>query len=290
MAYFQHGNVQMYYEDVGRGEPVIANHGLSEDTGYWNDTGVTSKLAERYRMILYEMRGHGRTIIEGEPYGYDADTMATDIDALADHLGLDRFHLMCHATGGMVTARYAMTRSERLLSLMLVDTGSATQPKMPGMEDMTEEDIKRAQEEAQRLAQQAAAGTLTPEERKARWRANPGPFTFTMVDRPNSDQLWEIMDGFYRRRVSMQALADFRSSFYSDPDPRVEGLRNIKCPTLILLGEHDIVFLEPSELMAKEIPNNKHVVMPGVGHMTAIEDPENTTRELLDFLDSVSKK
>ena len=290
MAYFQHGNVQMYYEDVGRGEPVIANHGLSEDTGYWNDTGVTSKLAERYRMILYEMRGHGRTIIEGEPYGYDADTMAADIDALADHLGLDRFHLMCHATGGMVTARYAMTRSERLLSLMLVDTGSATQPKMPGMEDMTKEDIKRAQEEAQRLAQQAAAGTLTPEERKARWRTNPGPFTFTMVDRPNSDQLWEIMDGFYRRRVSMQALIDFRSSFYSDPDPRVEGLRNIKCLTLILLGEHDIVFLEPSELMAKEIPNNKHVVMPGVGHMTAIEDPENTARELLDFLDSVSKK
>jgi len=290
MAYFQHGNVQMYYEDVGRGEPVIANHGLSEDTGYWNDTGVTSKLAERYRMILYEMRGHGRTIIEGEPYGYDADTMAADIDALADHLGLDRFHLMCHATGGMVTVRYAMTRSERLLSLMLVDTGSATQPKMPGMEAMTEEDIKRAQEEAQRLAQQAAAGTLTPEERKARWRANPGPFTFTMVDRPNSDQLWEIMDGFYRRRVSMQALVDFRSSFYSDPDPRVEGLRNIKCPTLILLGEHDIVFIEPSELMAKEIPNNKHVVMPGVGHMTAIEDPENTARELLYFLDSVSKK
>lgn len=289
MAYFQHGNVQMYYEDVGRGEPVIANHGLSEDTGYWNDTGVTSKLAERYRMILYEMRGHGRTIIEGEPYGYDADTMAADIDALADHLGLDKFHLMSHATGGMVTVRYAMTRSERLLSLLLVDTGSATQPKMPGMEDMTEEDIKRAQEEAQRLAQQAAAGTLTPEERKARWRTNPGPFTFTMVDRPNSDQLWEIMDGFYRRRVSMQALIDFRSSFYSDPDPRVEGLRNIKCLTLILLGEHDIVFLEPSELMAKEIPNNKHVIIEGVGHMTAIETPERTIKELLDFLATVSK-
>lgn len=290
MAYFQHGNVQMYYEDVGRGEPIIANHGLSEDTGYWNDTGVTSKLQERYRFIPYEMRGHGRTIIEKEPYGYDADTMATDIDALADHLGLDKFHLLSHATGGMVTVRYAMTRSERLLSLLLTDTGSATQPKMPGAEEMTEEDIARAREEAQQFVQRVAAGTVTPEERKARWRANPGPFTFTMVDRPNSDELWQVMDGFYRRRVSLQALGDFRSVFYSDPDPRVEGLRNIKCPTLILLGEHDIVFIEPSELMAKEIPDNKHVVMPGIGHMTAIEDPEGTTRELLDFLESVSKK
>jgi 3-oxoadipate enol-lactonase len=292
MAYFQHGNLKMYYEDVGVGEPIIANHGLSEDTGYWNDTGVTSKLAERYRFIPYEMRGHGRTIVEGEPYGYDADTMAADIDALADHLGIDKFHLLSHATGGMVTVRYAMTRSERLLSLLLTDTGSATQPKMPGIE--TDEDRERARQEAEQaarqVAQQLAAGTFTPEERKARWKANPGPFTFTMVDRPNSDQLWQIMDGFYRRRLSMQALADFRASFYTDPDPRVEELRNIKCPTLILLGEHDIVFIEPSELMAKEIPNNKHVIIEGVGHMTAIEAPERTAKELLDFLESVSKK
>ena len=92
------------------------------------------------------------------------------------------------------------------------------------------------------------------------------------------------------RQTSRWADPDSRASFYSDPDPRVEGLRQITCPTLILLGEHDIVFIEPSELMAKEIPNNKHVIIEGVGHMTAIEAPERTAKELLDFLDSVSKK
>jgi pimeloyl-ACP methyl ester carboxylesterase len=181
-----------------------------------------------------------------------------------------------------------MTRSKRLLSLLLTDTGSATQPKMPDID--TEADRQRWAQQAQQAAQQAAAGTLTPEERKARWKANPGPFTFTIVDRPDADKMWQIMDGFYRRRLSMQALADFRASFYSDPDPRIKGLRNIKCPTLILLGEHDIVFIEPSKIMAKEIRNNKHVVMPGIGHMTAIENPEGTARELLNFLKSVSKK
>jgi pimeloyl-ACP methyl ester carboxylesterase len=291
MAYFQHGNMQMYYEDVGRGEPIIANHGLSENTAYWNDTGVTAKLTERYRFIPYDMRGHGQTIIEGEPYGYDADTMAADIDALADHLGLDRFHLLAHATGGMVTARYAMTRSERLLSLLLTDTGSATQPVMPGMENMTQEEIEQARETARQAAQQAPpVETLTPEERKARWRENPGPFTFSVIGRPDEDKLWQIMDGFFRRHLSFQALAEFRASFYTDPDPRVEGLRNIKCPTLILLGEHDIVFIKPSEIMAKEIPDNRHIVLPGIGHMTAVEDPDRTIKELLDFLDSVSQK
>ena len=128
MPYFEKENLKLYYEDVGKGEPIIANHGLSENTIYWSESGVTAKLAEKYRVISMDMRGHGRTVVKGEPYGYDADTMASDFDDLADFLGLDKFHILTHATGGMVGARYGMTRSERLISLMLIDTGSATQP------------------------------------------------------------------------------------------------------------------------------------------------------------------
>ncbi|MEE8399121.1 MAG: hypothetical protein V3S89_08945, partial [Desulfobacterales bacterium] len=76
-------------------------------------------------------------------------------------------------------------------------------------------------------------------------------------------------------------------SFYKDPDPMVEGLRQITCPTLLLLGEFDYVFIKPTELMAKEIPDNRHVVMRGLGHMTAIEEPKWTAHEILDFLECV---
>jgi len=44
MAYFQNGNARIYYEDIGQGEPIIANHGLSEDTTYWSEPGVTAAL------------------------------------------------------------------------------------------------------------------------------------------------------------------------------------------------------------------------------------------------------
>lgn len=285
MAFFQSGNARTYYEQLGTGEPIIANHGLSEDVGYWSETGVEAKLAERYRLISMDMRGHGRTVVEGEPHGYDVDTMARDIDALADHLGLDKFHLLTHATGGMVGARYAMTRSERLLSVMLTDTGSATQPKMPGMESMTEEAMALYRD----AVRQSWAEDLTPEERTAQWRANPGPFLFKMAEHPDNDNMWKVIEGFHRRRVNPQAIADFQLSFYTDPDPRIDELRQIKCPTLVLLGEFDIVFLEPSELMAKEIPDVRHVIIEGIGHMTAIESPERTAKELLDFLETVSE-
>ena len=48
MAYFQNNNARIYYEDVGQGEPIIANHGLAEDTTYWSESGVTAALAAKY--------------------------------------------------------------------------------------------------------------------------------------------------------------------------------------------------------------------------------------------------
>jgi pimeloyl-ACP methyl ester carboxylesterase len=56
----------------------------------------------------------------------------------------------------------------------------------------------------------------------------------------------------------------------------------------VLLGEHDVMFIKPSELLVRCIPRVREVVLDGLGHMTAIEDPERTGDELLSFLASVS--
>ena len=69
MAWLERGHLKIYYEDVGEGEAIITTHGLMEDCGYWHDTGVTQKLAERFRVISMDMRGHGRTRVDGD--GYD---------------------------------------------------------------------------------------------------------------------------------------------------------------------------------------------------------------------------
>jgi len=280
MAFFQHGNVKTYYEDVGKGEAIIANHGLSEDTGYWSEPGVTAKLAEKYRVISYDMRAHGRTVVSSEPWGYDWDTMAADIDALADHLKLKKFHLLSHATGGMVAVRYGMKRSERLLSLLLTDTGSATMPQFPG--------VSREQFEVTWREGAERYKTVSVEDRIAGAKANPGVFLFKMAEGPQAERGFKIYGDFLRRQDPV-AIGNFMGSFYSDPDPHVSELKNIKCPTLVLLGEFDVVFLEPSALMAKEIPNNKHVIIKGVGHMTAIEATEQTAGELLKFLDGLKE-
>lgn len=288
MPYFEQGNLKTYYEDIGRGEPIITNHGVREDGGYWRVGGITAALAEKHRVISMDMRCHGRTIVEKEPWGFDVDTMAGDIDALADHLRLDKFHLLSHATGGMVAARYGMRHSDRLLSLMLTDTGSATRPVIPGMGDV-EQYMQRMAEARKWLEEHP---NPTEEERMARWTSNPDVWTFTIAQRrePERSRMRIMMEGFEQRRLKENtARIDtlFFQSFYTDPDPHVDELRKIQCPTLILLGEHDIVFLGPSEIMAREIPTNRYVLIKKAGHMLAIEAPEETAWELLFFLECV---
>ena len=283
MPYFKNENVKMYYEDVGEGEPIIANHGLMEDGTYWSETGVTAKLAEKYRMISIDMRAHGRTIVDGKPYGFDADTMAADFDALADFLEIDRFHLLTHATGGMVGARYAMTRSERLISFMQTDSGSATIP------DFYLDESNRPQPSEEGIAAWVKwVSTGSIDDYVKIIHQHPGEFLFKMAEHPNSEGMWKIYEGFLKR-LDPKAITRFRPDFYTDIDPRIEGLRQIKCPTLVLLGEFDIVFLKPSEIMANEIPDVKHVILEGFGHMTAIEAPERTIKEILDFLETVKQ-
>jgi pimeloyl-ACP methyl ester carboxylesterase len=69
----------------------------------------------------------------------------------------------------------------------------------------------------------------------------------------------------------------------------VKRLRGITCRCLVLLGEYDTLFIKPSELLARCIPDVKHVVLEGLGHMTAAEDPDRTADEILSFLKAAQR-
>jgi pimeloyl-ACP methyl ester carboxylesterase len=277
MPYLERPTARLYFEDAGTGEAILTTHGLSENGTYWSLPGVTDGLARGHRVVSLDMRGHGRSVTTGEPAGYDVDTMAEDLGALADHLGIERFHLLSHATGGMVALRYARAHPRRLLSLLLTDTGSAT--------------AMGSDEASARAVREAIAGFFQGKSwdvLAAMQRANPEPFMSRLHAAARPQQAWAMIDAI-QRLGDPATLAAFCRSFYTDPDPHLDELRAIGCPTLVLLGEFDSVFIAPSELLAREIPNAKHVVMKGLGHMTALEAPEALLRELTSFLESAAR-
>ncbi len=273
MAFLNLPTAEIHYENTGAGEPVIAVHGLIENTTYWSETGIAARLSEKYRFVSMDMRGHGQSVATGTPPGYDAETIAGDMEALADHLGFKRFHLLTHSTGGFAASRWAMENSHRLAGLMLTDTSSAT-CLMPG-----------SREEREAFFDKFAASfeNQTWDEIVAFAKKRPFPFFRGIAEAENNEPMWETAHRIIRIG-NRQEIAKFVRTFYQDPDLQVERLRNITCPVLILVGEKDDLFIEPARIMSGAIPNCRHVVLEGVGHMTAIEAPDRLAEELLSFL------
>jgi 3-oxoadipate enol-lactonase len=270
MSVFIRDRARIYYEDQGRGEPIFAVHGLIENTTYWKN--ISEEIIKKYRFIPMDMRGHGKTVVGGEPYGFDVDTIGDDIVALADHLNIGRFHLLTHSTGGFAGVRYAMRDSSRLASLILTDTGSSTSV-LPGDPDTI------------RIFHDKFAHSFEKydwEQMIAGVRVIPGPFFRGIMESPRADEL--IQSAYEMIRLSDRVtIAKFVRSFYNDPDPGVEGLRAIRCPVLIIYGEKDDLFIESSKLMAREIPGARLIEYPGAGHMTALEEPRRLAEDIIEF-------
>ena len=264
MPYVRNGDAEIFYEDVGAGPLVIAAHGMMSP-GYWPISGLSGVLGLKYRMVSFDLRGHGRTKADE---GFDVETMAGDIGALADHLGEESFHLLGHATGGIVALRYAMRQSTRLKSLVVMDCASQTAPMPP-----------------EHFARQAALIAATPAQQMfASMKQSGAGFFFRSLERAQVPSSADAMITRMFAGNDPALLGKFMMDFFADPDPKNELLGNIVCPTLCLSGELDEAFVEPVRQIAEAIPGACYQLLEGVGHMTAFEDPLSTIDAIDNFI------
>jgi pimeloyl-ACP methyl ester carboxylesterase len=108
----------IYYRDIGaRGEPLLLLHGFPETGDAFAQ--VVAPLGKRYRLIVPDLRGAGRS--ERTQAGYDKKTLASDVKALMDHLKIDRVHVIGHDIGARIAYAFAVQYPERLLSLTVAE-------------------------------------------------------------------------------------------------------------------------------------------------------------------------
>jgi pimeloyl-ACP methyl ester carboxylesterase len=105
--------------DVGPQEDLVLVHGLATNMAFWYFQ-YAAIFARRYRITLYDLRGHGRS--EMPSGGYTPQNLARDLEGLLDHLGIQRAHFLVHSFGGVVALNLASFAPERLASLVLADT------------------------------------------------------------------------------------------------------------------------------------------------------------------------
>ena len=125
MPSFHNGDVEIAYLDEGEGDPILLVHGFASTKNVnWVYPAWVSELRKNgRRVIALDNRGHGDSAKLYDPALYEVETMAGDVTALMDHLGLQRADIMGYSLGSRMTAMLALNQPRRLRSAILGGIG-----------------------------------------------------------------------------------------------------------------------------------------------------------------------
>jgi 3-oxoadipate enol-lactonase len=253
-------------EGVG-GRPLLLAHGFTGAKEDFADFVVP--LAELgWHVVVPDHRGHGAS---GKPAAEDAysfEVLAADLEALFDALGWSSAVVLGHSMGGMVVQVLATTAPERVEALVLMDTSHA--PLRLGDPSLAEKAGAVALERGMEaiLAGQADSPLDTPAHLRV-VATRPGYKEFG--DRKLLAASPHMYASMIRAILSEDPAAD-----------RLESLRAVSVPTLVLVGDQDAPFLRPSARMADA--GAELVVLPEAGHSPQFEAPDAWWAALSGFL------
>jgi pimeloyl-ACP methyl ester carboxylesterase len=254
MAKARVNGIEIDYEVSGQGRPVLLSHGYSATGRMW--AGQHRALGDRYRVISWDMRGHGQTVTPDDPAQYSADLTVADMRALLGHLGIERAVIGGLSLGGYVSLAFYLAHPEMVEALVICDSG-------PGYRNAE----ARAQWNERALARAAELEAKGLDALAGRSR-----------------EMREAM-GHHR---SAQGLAHAaRGMLAQQGSAVIDGLPSVRVPTLVIVGDQDQPFLAPCEYIAKKIAGARLEVSAGAGHSSNLDQPEAFNRVLRDFLDSL---
>ena len=255
---------KLHYEVVdlvvpweSRRETVVFNHGIGADPGIWSQW--LPLLADRYRLVSFDMRGYGRSVIPSDQFEWSLDLLSDDILAVADATGAQRFHLVGESIGGTIALLCAANNPGRVESLTVSNgahLGASIQRSEVWRSQIDDHGIKEWSDRF--LEDRFAPGAIDPD--RLAWFAR-------------CQQAWP-------RDSILNAL-----SVLIGTDMR-NRLQDIRCPVLLLHGDSSPFI--PVSVMADlhaGLRNSRLQVFAGARHGLPFSHAQPCAMTLRNFLD-----
>lgn len=257
--------ISLYYEQHGdSGEPLVLVHGYTGDITDWRHQ--LPEFSRTHRVLAMDSRGHGRSEAPKDRSSYTIEQMADDVEALVDHVGFERYHLLGHSMGGGVVQEIALRSPQRLLSLTLHDTSfKFAMMADPAMEEWRNKRMALA--EAGKMAELAVMPPPAPP---------PPHMPPERLEEARIRLSRMSPDGFIG---AWQGLVEWQGT-----RGRAAG---ISTPTLVIYGDMDApALINGSVKLAELIPNAQVEIIPECGHSPQWERPELFNRALRRHLEA----
>ena len=263
--------INVHYQIKGEGPDVVLIHGVTSTLAIWY-TKVIPALAPDYRVISYDLRGHGYTDLT--PSGYTSRDMTVDLLALMDHLGIEQARLVGHSFGGSIGLHLALLHPERVAGVVLSDTGIACLRHLRTIRDWPGWDLYREQ-----LAQYG----ITYD-----WFVEAENRDVSEVIRKS----FEIPQQFGPRKGSTRATPRLKrlvdetnvsGEFRQIAGLTEERLAEISTPVVAVYGETS-PYKEMGVHLANVMPNCRCEILGGTGHFYLLLGPELFLERIRVFL------
>lgn len=255
-------NTNLAYDDHGIGIPVIFLHAFPLNRGMWQGEILALLAEERYRLVTLDWRGFGESELPN-----DVSTMelfADDVAGLMDALGMDKAVLCGLSMGGYAGFAFLRKYPQRVQGLILADT-------RPGADT---DEGKANRENVARLAEAQGTGAIADlqlprliSDETRQHHAEVELRIRQMIGAATPQGIAAASRGMARRVDASDLLA------------------GIMCPTLVIVGEHDV--LTPpavAQEYAGRIPDVQVVMIPSAGHLSNLEQPEAFLQVVSGFL------
>jgi pimeloyl-ACP methyl ester carboxylesterase len=241
--------VEIYYEVHGEGQPLLLTHGYSATSQMWR--GQIEPFSRRYKLILWDMRGHGASDYPTDQGAYSEEATVADMAALLDVVGADKAIVGGLSLGGYMSLAFHLAHPGRVEALLIIDTGPGYRKDAP----------------------------------RDGWNQN----ALRTAQRYESEGLGGLAGGSVEMRTSThrnaEGLARAARGMLTQRDGRViDSLPHVTVPSLVVVGANDTPFLIASDYMAGKIPGARKLVIPNAGHAANIDQPQAFNEGVLGFL------
>ena len=248
MAKLDRNGVKIHYEVHGSGPTILLSHGYSSTSRMWD--GQVAALKDRYRVIVWDFRGHGESDYPADQSQYSEALTVGDMKALLDHVGTKKAIVAGLSLGGYMSLAFHATHPEMVGALMLFDTG-------PGFKK---------------------------DEARAKWNetAHARAAKFDAEGLKALNQSDEVKLTRHRDATGLAGAA--RGMLAQQNDRVIQSLESIKVPTLVLVGANDTNFLAATDYMAAKIAGATKAVIPNAGHAANLHQPALFNQAVEAFL------
>ncbi|SEO06897.1 CubicO group peptidase, beta-lactamase class C family [Mucilaginibacter gossypiicola] len=259
----------LYYEETGKGEPLILLHGHSFDCTEWDPQFFA--LAKKYRVIRYDLRGYGWSSMPSES---QKALHADDLKSLMDQLHIARAHIVGLSLGGFIVTDFLTLYPGRLLSATMAsgdifDVPGPSKPWTNSEAVAQREKIKIWQARGVQKSKQEWFNALTKR----------GGKNIESLRVP----VWNMI---YKWEAWQPQHLEPRFLLGNEAESRLIS-QKIDVPVMVLTGEFDAN--HPDKLLTI-LPGAKQVIVPHAGHVSNLENPNGFNQKILDFLNTIKLK